>query len=220
MGAIDKRPDLRFDAVIVDEAQDFEESWWVPIELLLKDPQISPLYVFFDDNQNIFARQSHFLSSLPSRFQLTRNLRNATSVFASFAPYYVGSVYEAGTDLPGEVSFHPEINTQAALASFVAKLIRVDHIPLSQIAVLSCRSLEESLFSLHQFSMATSLEAPIRCESVWRFKGLEAPVVILTDIDAAVDNRAVLYTALSRAQVRLCVAAFAGPWPIFPTAFA
>jgi hypothetical protein len=217
LAAIDKRPDLRFDAVIIDEAQDFEESWWVPIELLLNDTQISPLYVFFDDNQNIFGRQSHLLSNLPFRFQLTRNLRNATSVFASFAPYYVGSAYEAGTDLPGEVSFHPEINTQAALASFVARLVRVDHIPPSQIAVLSCRPLEDSLFSLHQFSLATSLELPIRCESVWRFKGLEAPVVVLTDIDGALHNREVLYTALSRAQVRLCVLGFAGPLPLFPS---
>jgi superfamily I DNA and RNA helicase len=214
LAAIDKRPDLRFDAVIVDEAQDFEENWWVPIELLLNDPQISPLYVFYDDNQNIFHRQSLFLSGLPFPFQLTRNLRNAKSVFAAFAHYYVGSRYEAGTDLPGEVSFHAEVNSQAALTAFIASLINDDHIPPSQIAILSCRSLVESSFNLQQFHQVNG-GTLIRCESVWRFKGLEAPVVVLTDIEAALDNREVLYTALSRAQVRLCITGFPGPLPVF-----
>ena len=44
----------RFGALIVDEGQDFAADWWLPLLLLLEDPDRSPLYVFFDDNQRIF----------------------------------------------------------------------------------------------------------------------------------------------------------------------
>ena len=45
----------RYDALIVDEAQDFHPDWWVPLQLLLEDPDEGSLYVFYDDNQRIFA---------------------------------------------------------------------------------------------------------------------------------------------------------------------
>lgn len=44
----------RYGALIVDEAQDIHPDWWVPLQLLLEDPDRSPLYVFYDDNQRIF----------------------------------------------------------------------------------------------------------------------------------------------------------------------
>ena len=65
----------RYEAIICDEGQDFREEFWVPLELLLADCDRSPLYVFYDDNQNIYARASTF----PIRgepFPLTVNCRN------------------------------------------------------------------------------------------------------------------------------------------------
>ncbi|MBK7928974.1 MAG: ATP-binding domain-containing protein [Bryobacterales bacterium] len=215
LNAIDRRPDLRFDAIIVDEAQDFEETWWVPIQLLLRDAKTSAVYVFYDDNQNIFRRDSPFLNDLPSRFQLTRNLRNAASVFDTFSAYYNGSHYEAGNDLLGDVSFHPGINTQAALTSFIERLVTFEQIPTSDIVVLTCTSVEGSLFGLQAISETTISGEAVRVESVWRFKGQEAPVVVLTDLGSALTSREILYTALSRAQVRLCIVGFSGPLPVF-----
>ncbi|MGH7822173.1 MAG: DEAD/DEAH box helicase family protein, partial [Candidatus Binatia bacterium] len=37
--ALDLYPDERFDAVIVDEGQDFREYWWIAVEKLLRDPK-------------------------------------------------------------------------------------------------------------------------------------------------------------------------------------
>ena len=50
----------RYEAIICDEGQDFREEFWMPLELLLADYDRSPLYVFFDDNQNIYERASTF----------------------------------------------------------------------------------------------------------------------------------------------------------------
>jgi hypothetical protein len=41
----------RFDALIVDEGQDVSADWWLPLQILLADPDRSPLFVLFDDNQ-------------------------------------------------------------------------------------------------------------------------------------------------------------------------
>lgn len=44
-----------YDAIVVDEAQDFLENWWLPLQLLLSDPDNGILYLFYDDNQNIYG---------------------------------------------------------------------------------------------------------------------------------------------------------------------
>ena len=46
----------KYDAVIVDEAQDFADSWWTPVLRSLRDEEQGGLYVYSDENQRIFAR--------------------------------------------------------------------------------------------------------------------------------------------------------------------
>ncbi|NUQ32957.1 MAG: nuclease, partial [Dermatophilaceae bacterium] len=43
----------RFDAVIVDEAQDFADHWWHPLMKSLRDEDEGGLYVYTDENQRI-----------------------------------------------------------------------------------------------------------------------------------------------------------------------
>ncbi len=43
----------RFDSIVVDEAQDFADSWWPPLLGALKDPDRSGLYVFSDEGQRM-----------------------------------------------------------------------------------------------------------------------------------------------------------------------
>ena len=50
LAALDKLP-RRFDAIIVDEGQDFLDSWWDPLMLSLSDLKGGIVYVFHDDNQ-------------------------------------------------------------------------------------------------------------------------------------------------------------------------
>src|SRR3954452_10585930 len=47
----------RFEAIVVDEAQDFAQSWWDAVLAALRDPEKSALHVFSDERQRIFARQ-------------------------------------------------------------------------------------------------------------------------------------------------------------------
>ncbi len=49
-------PNQRFDAFVVDEAQDFADSWWPALLAALRDEENGCLYAFADDGQRVFAR--------------------------------------------------------------------------------------------------------------------------------------------------------------------
>ncbi len=75
----------RFDAVIVDEAQDFAESWWTPLIRALRDEEGGGLYVYSDENQRIFARFGRPPVPLVP-LVLDHNLRNTQQIAATFDP--------------------------------------------------------------------------------------------------------------------------------------
>lgn len=71
---------ISFDAVIVDEAQDFREVWWLIIESVLDKSQQKILYVFHDDNQSLLPYRSKYPIKR-SPFSMSRNCRNGGEVF-------------------------------------------------------------------------------------------------------------------------------------------
>ena len=62
----------RYDAVVVDEAQDFRAWWWPALLSLHSDPDEGLLYVFADDDQNLYG------GTLRSR-RRTTSARSATT---------------------------------------------------------------------------------------------------------------------------------------------
>jgi len=78
-------PGQRFDAIVVDEAQDFADSWWPPLLGALKDPDRSGLYVFSDEGQRVFERQG--IPPVPLvPLVLDANLRNTRQIAEAFNP--------------------------------------------------------------------------------------------------------------------------------------
>ena len=69
----------RFDAVIVDEAQDFAEEWWQPVLGALRDPESGGLYLYADANQRVFQRFGEPPVPLVP-LVLDHNLRNTTQI--------------------------------------------------------------------------------------------------------------------------------------------
>src|SRR5687768_553878 len=65
----------RFDAIVIDEGQDFAQSWWDAVIAALRDPENGLLYVFSDEGQRIFARQGRPTVELMP-IPLNENLRN------------------------------------------------------------------------------------------------------------------------------------------------
>ena len=89
LGQAVDRLGARFDALVVDEAQDFEESWWLPLQMLLRDPDQGVIYVFYDDNQAIYRRPGGLPDGLVSA-RLTENWRNTSPIFDAVMGFYEG----------------------------------------------------------------------------------------------------------------------------------
>ncbi|WP_131104098.1 NERD domain-containing protein [Ornithinimicrobium sufpigmenti] len=93
----------KFDAIIVDEAQDFAEDWWVPLLAALKDPEEGGLFVYSDENQKVFARFGRPPVQLVP-LVLDHNLRNTRQIAESFSPLAPMRMRSLGGDGP-EVRF-------------------------------------------------------------------------------------------------------------------
>ncbi|MDZ4766610.1 MAG: DUF4062 domain-containing protein [Chloroflexota bacterium] len=72
--------DERYEAIIVDEGQDFRDSWWTIVDAALRNPDFSILTIFHDDNQKLFPRGAVY--PVPaSPFMLSKNCRNSGEIF-------------------------------------------------------------------------------------------------------------------------------------------
>ena len=89
----------KYDAVIVDEAQDFADSWWRPVLKALRDEEQGGLYVYSDENQRIFARFGRPPVHLVP-LVLDHNLRNTRQIHESFGPLAPSRMYARGGDGP------------------------------------------------------------------------------------------------------------------------
>ncbi|PUA82455.1 nuclease-related domain-containing DEAD/DEAH box helicase [Nocardioides currus] len=89
----------KYDAVIVDEAQDFADSWWSPVLASLRDEEEGGLFVYSDENQRIFARFGRPPVALVP-LVLDHNLRNTKQIHDSFGPLAPSRMYSRGGDGP------------------------------------------------------------------------------------------------------------------------
>lgn len=214
--ALDRLP-RRFDAIVVDEGQDFLESWWKPLQLCLADPAGGILYVFHDDNQQVYRRVASFPQGM-SEVVLHDNLRNTRRIHAVTSRFYRGEPLRA----KGPEGYEVEpvcAETQASLVKAVAailhRLVREEGVPASDVAVLYGASAGGPLKRgdrIGSFWTTTDQQAEptkVLLDSVRRFKGLERRVVVLAGIDdlPREDEQALLYVGLSRARTYLAVVA-------------
>lgn len=210
----------RYDAIVCDEGQDFRDEYWVPIELLLSDYERSPLYIFYDGNQNIYARASTF----PIRdepFTLTTNCRNAAPIHVAAYEHYKGEPVNP-SDIEGDdVQFDasPGRDAQAAkINSRIVDLIARQGVAAGDITVLIADAPRKADYyaTLRRMPMprpASWIEEGIRTrntvliDTIQRFKGLESAVVILWGLDTIDLARAseLLYVGMSRAMSVLVV---------------
>ncbi len=201
---------VSFDAIIVDEGQDFHANWWTSLELLLNDSDDGVLYVFADDHQDLYRTgwEPPFESE---SFALEINCRNTVEIAERVNAMFDRDEASLGVNgqLPG---FLPGQGKQAvkALANFIGMLLREGTAP-SSIAILTQKKrMAEALRG--QEVEGVKLVAPgktgVVVETIHRFKGLEADAVgvWLEDLDDH-EDRVLAYVGMSRARALLLVVA-------------
>ena len=213
------RIDDRFDAIVVDEGQDFLDTWWDPLQLCLADQDRGVLYVFHDDNQQLYRRVPTFPRGLVE-ITLRHNLRNTQCIHAAISRFYRGEPLRAvgpeGRDVEW-IAAGSTLEIEQAVSRVLHRLVRDESVAPADIVVLVSSSRtgplkKDSVVGAFELTGDQNAEpGKVLLESIRRFKGLERQVVIVAGIDdlAPEDENGMLYVALSRARAHLVVIAAA-----------
>jgi superfamily I DNA/RNA helicase len=212
----------RYDAIVCDEGQDFREEFWVPLEFLLSDYENSPLYIFYDDNQNLYSR----VGTLPIQdepFSLTDNCRNTTPIHMAAYKYYKGLAVNP-PDNPGDEiqldAIESRIQQASRINAKIVDLISKQNVMPGDITVL----IADALHKTEYYSLLNRLPLPkpailleeglrgsntVLLETIQRFKGLESPVVFIWGLDSIDTSKhsELLYVGMSRAKSLLTIVA-------------
>ena len=216
----------RYDAIIVDEAQDFADEFWLGIEMLLTNETDSHLYIFVDHNQS-FYRTALALPITDPPFILTVNCRNTQSIHDFAYRYYQGAMTTPPDNNAGVPIQHitgPSLSSQArSIHAKLIVLLREERVDAAQIAVLVCGQPKDEYFDAlvalplpQGISWVTDSTAArhdpdfpeIRINTVRRFKGLEAAVVFLWGLETMPETLQdeMIYVGSTRATSRLYLA--------------
>jgi AAA domain/UvrD-like helicase C-terminal domain/Nuclease-related domain len=207
----------RYDAIVVDEAQDFREWWWPALLSLHTDPDAGLLYVFADDNQNLYG------GALPVGEEdtvgpISLNLRNTKQIGEFVSVFYKGEQEPIARGPEGEpveiLGYGGEDDLEHLLAVVLRNLVEEEHVPLEDIVVLTPSGTGKSRLrrtgTVDGYRLSETVEpGTVLATSVHAFKGLERPVVILAELGDKhlEDLRHYLYVGGSRARNHLVVLA-------------
>ena len=208
----DRRAD-RFDSIVVDEGQDFDELWWTALNLAYRqDLDHSELYVFGDDDQALAPRTG--LLELPlSPVSLKKNLRSTKQVAETAG--LLASEMPANSGIEGPSIVFVECAPEDAhdVASDMVEIVQDWGWLESQIAVITTNHRHAGQHeAIERLGGTREYWSSFWGDDVFYahttgFKGLERPVVIV-----AVDGwkepdraRQTLYAATSRPRDLLVV---------------
>ncbi|MEO5711686.1 MAG: ATP-binding domain-containing protein [Nocardioidaceae bacterium] len=200
-----------FDAIVVDEAQDFADLWWPAALAALKDDESGGLYVFSDEGQRVFSRFGGPPAG-PVPLVLDQNLRNTRQIAESFSALAPIRMRLGDVDGP-EISF-VECGAHEALdvaEDQVDVLLGAGWRP-EDVALLTTGSRHPEQKALQEAGPSHYWDTFWHQEQVFYghvlgFKGLERPAVILAlnEREPAERSRERLYVGLSRARDQLIV---------------
>jgi thymidine kinase len=206
-----------YDAIIIDEGQDFQENYWIALESLLKEDGY--LYIFYDDNQNLYGGIGNFGGLiLEPPFVLNQNCRNTKAIHHMIAQYHNNpdSLLCFGPEgrPPELIQYSGEDDQIRQLQKVLYNLIVEEHVDNQDIVVLTPRGenntrlvpgLKLGIFTITD--QPANHESKIQATSIYKFKGLERRVVIITEIDKhTLYNRdMVMYVGCSRARTQLII---------------
>lgn len=210
-----KSEDEKFDAILVDEGQDFNENWFICLdEMLKKDGQF---YIFADRHQNLFGNGLNALKVFEmSKQKLTINLRNTQRINEWTQPLIENTKLRyriTGGDPVDYVSWSDPTEEKRLIQKEINKLVSQGLSP-NRITILSPYKKENSCLkdtdrlgdgSWKLYSLADGRRDGIAFSTIRAFKGLEADVVFIIGVkeNSRVCTSTDLYVGGTRARFLL-----------------
>jgi archaellum biogenesis ATPase FlaH len=216
--------DAKYDAVVIDEAQDVMTIDYLDAISCLVRGGVSSgnVVLFYDSNQDIYGSMSeealkYLHTNYYFKYELSVNCRNTREV-AVLGSIMSEMVIPINENLTSGRTQSPRFASRGELLRAVVNTIEElfsAGLPPAEILVLSPRTLENSLVSpLSQGSSpvigpwggAPAPGVKAMFSTIHSFKGLESGAVILVDLDieSEVSRKHLLYIGCSRAKAILC----------------
>ena len=206
-----------WDAVFVDESQDLAEDDWLLIAELSRGRL---LWAFCDPEQTFWKDREIPQDLFKVRYRLNKSYRCPDSILA-LARCYLLSKSDVLANAPetNPVAVRPcpsPSSVPERIALEISKLLG-DGLQPEQIAILSLRGAAETgsivnleKLGIHRVVRAVDPEGKshVVVETFLRFKGLERPAIIITDVHLAIektDYAKRMYIALTRALATVCI---------------
>ncbi|MSP92556.1 MAG: DUF2075 domain-containing protein [Myxococcales bacterium] len=185
-----------FDALVVDEAQDFLAGWWEALASCCRDPARCVRYVFFDDAQRLRADAAP-VPGADAAATLTTNWRNTGRIHAWLARLEptlrdVQCAAPDGADVEVE-PVRPDL--AHALRRVLQRVVHEGGMAADDVVVLTGRNPGRSRVAELDHELApirltlTDEPGAVRLRSIHAFKGMEAPVIILCELDGIDSER-------------------------------
>jgi hypothetical protein len=209
----------QFDAVVVDEGQDFSEPWFEVLELLLRDQAEAS-----STSSTTTTRGSIPTDAIPTwlgePYFLTRNVRNTNEIGAHVQRYYQGPPMRLSGVSGRKVTVlsYPDDAGGAVVVSRTKEALdhlRNDGAKPEDIVVLSGRRdgdvWQRRNYGEWRLYSADQQDGQVFYDTVHSFKGQDSAIVVLTELSASeadsedVRDRAeaLLYVGCSRAKAVL-----------------
>ena len=198
----------KYDVVVVDEAQDFDQYQAMIISMHLKDSD-SEMRVFYDMTQNIFDKdfKNGFDISVPP-FTLRENLRNTSSIYEwATAETNLGKEVITNQIIgpsPISYTFKKEYDLKKYIETEIINLVDKENVSLKSIVLLLDHDNFDKYLNQPLGRWLCSLdsgEGKIKISLVEEFKGLESNVVFYIHNSDTPENYN--YVAFTRAKYYL-----------------
>jgi hypothetical protein len=204
--------DFAADAIIIDEGQDFDDSWFMALEGALDDPDEGLFLVFADPHQAIY-RDDWEPPIDAVEYSLDTNCRNTNQIAAVVGRIYGDDLRAMGTDGPEPmfISVDSPDGIDKALRGVLHSLVNEGNLSTDDVVILTQRRetkdhlVGESLAGL-PIEAVGNRSTGVAVETIHRYKGLEASaaIVILSRLEKPRD-RALAYIGMSRPRVQLVI---------------
>ena len=202
----------KFDAWVIDEAQDFQSFWWPLLEASFKDPANARMAIFADPEQSIYHEFSVPLDGF-SKVRLPHNIRNSQEI-ADFIKRFVDHPAAARGPHGYVIEFvtvEKESDVLEAADDAVERLAEEEVWNPGQIALLTTKyrhpEHDRQKSDPEKYWQGYWDAEEVFYGTVQGFKGLERSVVVLAvnGIHPNSDIKDMLYVGASRARDRLVV---------------
>lgn len=213
------RTGTRYDAILIDEAQDFERGWLDALQLSLLADGGSWLR-FADPRQNIYGRAWQMPGDMPL-LPLFFNCRNAAAIARLVSAQHGGGLGYSPLAEGGKVEFIPVESGKEPLLeatkTLLQRLLGEEGLAPDQIMVISnkrdmANALQETRVQGRSLVPADRVMHDangIAADTIHRIKGLESDVVLLVMLENPAMpeelEQSLVYVATSRARAALYV---------------